>query len=393
MADLKFYLLFNNYGWEDKDHPVKLAGRRTDLYQRGLDIIRDHALLAERTGFEGIFFTEQHANIEGIPEVTANPLLLSLFVAGQTSRIKVGSLGMTLPTANPLYVADQIAQLDQLTKGRVLAGFARGNTTRWADQYGQHIPMGSTRSDKSEADERNLRALKEAWQIVKLAWTQDAFSYDGEFWKFPVAGTKWTYPHTREWGAGVDNDGNLTGVSIAPGPYQRPHPRVFAPMSARSDTVRFWAREGASIMCLTPREDLVAGMLEVYADESRKVGRSPARGEGIIVGGTFSIARDEATALKRAKSMEEWDTFVYNVPPYNLPHPLALNGTPAQITDQIAGIHERLGVTEFLLIDEFPAPHGREVAYEMLELFGTEVLPAFRSKPLSGASDRQSALA
>ncbi|MCW3021888.1 MAG: hypothetical protein JWR30_1210 [Conexibacter sp.] len=377
---MKFFLMFNPYTWPHKDSNIKLAGRRTDLYQDMLEVAVEHAKIADRCGFEGIFFSEQHGNIEGIPEITSNPILWDLFLAGHTERIMLGQLGNTLPVSNPLLVADQIAHLDQLTKGRAMAGFTRGNTPRWADQYGQHIPMGATRSDKSEADERNLRALMECWQIIKLAWTQDVFSFDGEFWKFPVEGTKWPYPITKEFGAGVDEDDNLLGVSIAPGPFQDPHPRVFAPMSGRAATVRFWAQEGATIMCLTAREDLVQGMLDVYADEAQSVGRQTRRGEGIMVGGTFSIAGDEATARERAAVMEAWDSRLYGVPPYNLPHPMGLNGTPQQVIDQIGALHDKFGVEEFLFINEFPAPHGREVATEMLELLGTEVLPAFGVK-------------
>ena len=384
--DLKFYLMFNPYTWEHKDRPVKLTGRRTDLYQNSSR--RCSSTRRSRTG------AASRASSSASSTATSRASRRSRRTRScwtcssrtNTERIKVGPLGMTLPIANPLLVADQIAHLDQLTKGRMLAGFARGNTTRWADQYGQHIPMASTRSDKSEADERNLRALMEAWQIIKLAWTETTFSFDGEFWKFPIDGTKWVYPHTKTWGAGVDDDDNLLGVSIAPGPYQDPHPRIFAPMSGRAATVRFWAREGATIMCLTPREDLIEGMLGVYADEAAAAGRTPARGEGIIVGGTFSIAADEATARARAAAMDEWDAMVYGVPPYNLPHPMSLTGTPEQIVEEIAGLHERFGVSEFLLIDEFPAPHGREVSLEMLELFGTEVLPALRARPASTAA-------
>ncbi|WP_396911104.1 LLM class flavin-dependent oxidoreductase [Mycolicibacterium sp.] len=377
----KFFLMFNPFGWETISEPIKMAGRRTDRYQHALDQLVLHAKVADEAGFEGVFFSEQHGNIEGIPEVTANPILMDMFVAAHTEHLKVGQLGMTLPVSNPLLIADQIAHLDQLTKGRAMAGFARGNTPRWADQYGQHIPMRATRSDKSEEDERNLRALKECWQIIKLAWTQDSFSFDGEFWKFPLPGTKWTYPHTKTWGTGVDAEENLLGVSIAPGPMQSPHPRVFAPMSGRSDTVRFWAREGATIMCLTPREDLIAGMLNVYAEAASDAGRNPVRGEGIITGGTFVVADDERTVRARAEAMAEWDTMVYSVPPYNLPHPLTLNGTPQQIIDQIGRIHDSLGLTEFVLTDYFPAPHGSGVALEMLQCFAEEVLPAFVVKP------------
>lgn len=374
---MKFYLMFNPYTWPDKDTPVKMGGRRTDLYQDMVELAVEHAQIADRAGFAGLFFSEQHGNIEGVPEVTDNPILWDLFLAGHTENIMVGQLGNTITVNNPLHVADQIAHLDQLTKGRALVGFARGNTPRWADQYGQHIPMGATRSDKSEHDERNMRALIEAWEIIKLAWTQDVFTFDGEFWKFPVPGTKWTYPPTKEWGTAVDDDDNLLAVGIAPGPYQDPHPRIFAPMSGRASTVRFWAREGATIMCLTPREDLIQGMLDIYAEEAASVGRDVRRGEGIMVGGNFSIASDEATVKARADVMGEWDSMLYGVPPYNLPHPLQINGTPQQIIDQIGGLNERLGVDEVLLINSFPAPHGREVATEMLEMFAAEVLPAF----------------
>jgi alkanesulfonate monooxygenase SsuD/methylene tetrahydromethanopterin reductase-like flavin-dependent oxidoreductase (luciferase family) len=226
----------------------------------------------------------------------------------------------------------------------------------------------------------------EAWQIIKLAWTKTSFAFDGEFWKFPVPDTKWPYPHTKVWGEAVDDDDNLLGVSIAPGPYQDPYPRVFAPMSGRAATVRFWAREGATVMCLTPREDLIEGMLSVYSEEAQAAGRDFQRGEGIITGGSLSIASDEVTAKRRAVAMEAWDSMVYGVPPYKLPHPMALDGTPEQVIDQIAGLHKRHGLREFLLIDEFPAPHGGEVSLEMLELFGTEVLPAFNGAPVASAA-------
>jgi alkanesulfonate monooxygenase SsuD/methylene tetrahydromethanopterin reductase-like flavin-dependent oxidoreductase (luciferase family) len=382
---VRFYLLVNPYCWPDKDSPIRLAGKRTDLYQTMLEVLFEHAEIADRLGFEGMFISEQHGNIEGIPEVTANPILLNLAIADRTQRIMVGQLGNTLPVANPLQVADMVAHLDQLTKGRVLTGFTRGNTPRWADQYGQHIPMRATRSDKSESDERNLRALMECWQIIKLAWTQDTFSFDGEFWKFPIPDTKWPYPPTKIWGQGVDDDDNLTEVGIAPRPYQDPYPRVFAPMSGRAATVRFWAREGATVVCLTSREDLIDGLLSIYADEAAVVGRGTVRGEGIIVGGHYAIAHDDATAAARARVNDEWDTQFYGAPPYNLPHPMGLNGTPQQIIDQIGALHDKFGVQEVLLLHQLPAPHGREVSTEMLEMLGTEVLPAFGVKALEPA--------
>src|SRR4051794_29607499 len=223
---MRFFLFINPYCWPDKDTRIPMAAKRTDLYQATLDVLFEHAEIADRLGFEGIFFSEQHGNIEGIPEVTANPILLDLAVAYRTERIKVGQLGNTVTVSNPLHVADQVAHLDQLTKGRAMTGFARGNTPRWADQYGQHIPMRAAASDKSEADERNLRALMECWQIIKLAWTQDTFSFDGEFWKFPIPDTKWPYPRPYCFVGGEGDIAVRGGGRPAPPPEAEAGPRA-----------------------------------------------------------------------------------------------------------------------------------------------------------------------
>jgi alkanesulfonate monooxygenase SsuD/methylene tetrahydromethanopterin reductase-like flavin-dependent oxidoreductase (luciferase family) len=375
---MKFYVMANPFCWSHKDEPRRLGGTSTEAYQAMLEGLSEHAKVADELGFEGMFFSEQHGNIEGVPEVTNNPVFLDWFVASQTKRLKVGQLGCVLPVSNPLLVAEEIAQLDQMTQGRVLAGFSRGNTFRWVDQFGQLNDMRSATSDKSEADERNLRAFIEAWEIIKLAWTTDTFSFDGEFWSYPVEG-KWTYPATKEWGAGVDADDNLTGVGIAPRPFQKPYPRVFSPISGRAAMVKIWAAAGNSVVSFAGNDEFNGGMIDLYAQNAEAAGRTTERGEGLVLGGSLAIGADEATAKQRADEFSEWYELYYNCPPYNLPHGRSWGGTPQQIIDQIGSIHEQLGVEEFMVLSNVGAPHGFEQGLEMLELFGREVIPALRS--------------
>jgi alkanesulfonate monooxygenase SsuD/methylene tetrahydromethanopterin reductase-like flavin-dependent oxidoreductase (luciferase family) len=375
---MKFYVMANPFCWSHKDEPRRLAATSTDAYQAMLEGLADHARVADELGFEGMFFSEQHGNIEGVPEVTNNPVFLDWFVASQTKRLKVGQLGCVLPVSNPLLVAEEIAQLDQMSKGRVLAGFSRGNTVRWVEQFGQLNGMKSATSDKSEADERNLRAFIEAWHIIKLAWTEDTFSFDGEFWSYPVEG-KWPYPATKQWGAGVDDDDNLTGVGIAPRPFQKPYPRVFSPITSRAAMVKLWAGEGNSVVSFAGNDEFNGGMLGLYAQQAEAAGRTTERGEGLVLGGSLAIAEDEATAKQRAGEFAEWYDLYYNCPPYSLPHGRSWGGTPQQIIDQIGGIHEQLGVEEFMVLSNIGAPHGYGPGLEMLELFGSEVIPALRS--------------
>jgi len=102
-----------------------MAAMRPELYQRMLKELTELIKLADDLGYDSVSFTEHHFHIEGF-ELSNNPVLLDLYFAMQTKRIRVGQLGIVLPAANPIRVAEDIAMLDHMTGGRACAGFARG---------------------------------------------------------------------------------------------------------------------------------------------------------------------------------------------------------------------------------------------------------------------------
>ena len=73
-----------------------MAGQNDALSPRTLDDIGRTARFADDAGYAGIGFTEHHFHIEGF-EISTNPVLLDLFVAMQTKRLRVGQLGIVLP--------------------------------------------------------------------------------------------------------------------------------------------------------------------------------------------------------------------------------------------------------------------------------------------------------
>src|SRR6202521_5248645 len=113
-----------------------MVGLRGDLYDQMLREVSAQARLADDLGYDSISFTEHHFHIEGF-ELSNNPVLLDLYFAMQTKRIRVGQLGIVLPAANPIRVAEDIAMLDHMTGGRACAGFARGYQRRWVDVMAQ----------------------------------------------------------------------------------------------------------------------------------------------------------------------------------------------------------------------------------------------------------------
>src|ERR1700731_702599 len=196
------------------------VGLKGELYDQMLREISAQAKLADALGYDSMSFTEHHFHIEGF-EVSSNPVLLDLYVAMQTKRIRVGQLGIVLPASNPIRVAEDIAMLDHMTGGRANAGFARGYQRRWVDAMAQqtHGIHGALPNQHDETDNANRLAFEENFRIVKKCWAEEMLTFDCKFWKVPAGPTPWELDTTAKWGKGV-KDGILTAVGVVPKPLQ-----------------------------------------------------------------------------------------------------------------------------------------------------------------------------
>jgi hypothetical protein len=205
-----------------------MAATRPELYQRMLKELTELVKLADDLGYDSVSFTEHHFHIEGF-ELSNNPVLLDLYFAMQTKRIRVGQLGIVLPAANPIRVAEDIAMLDHMTGGRACAGFARGYQRRWVDVMAQQHGVSGTLPHHHDAiDQTNGEAFEENWQIIKKCWTEEMLAFKGKYWKVPAGATPWDLETTVKYGKGVEN-GMLTSVGVVPKPLQKPYPPVFLP--------------------------------------------------------------------------------------------------------------------------------------------------------------------
>ena len=369
-----------------------MAGNRPELYQRMLHDLLQQAQLADELGYDGIAFTEHHFHIEGF-ELSNNPVLLGLFVGGQTKRIRVGQLGIVLPATNPLRVAEDIAMLDHMTGGRAFAGFARGYQRRWVDTMAQHYHnVHATGSDQSEVDRVNREAFEEFYRIIKLAWTQDTIHYEGKFWRIPAEGTPWPIETTRTMGRGVDEDGVLREIGVVPKPLQQPHPPLMQPFAFSESTIRWCAAENVMPVLAPANSVLEQELFEVYRDEAAKQGRTVRLGE------QMAVLRDVVVAETDEEARELWansGAFVGAAwfAPFGfgrvIPEPgeegplppelmfersLALVGSVDSVTQQLERLMERLPV-EYLMAWQYVGLIPNEKVLRSLELFATKVLP------------------
>src|SRR3954454_13341897 len=164
------------------------------------------AVIAEEAGFDTATIGHHHF----MPGNLADPLTFLAAVAARTSTLRLGTGIFQLPIHNPVRVAEQVATIDQISGGRISLGVGLG---WWPLEYQVH---------GSNFRQRGAR-MEEALKILKLVWTEENVSYDGQFWSFPE-------------------------LTVYPRPIQQPHPvlRVAGVADAAIDRA---ARLGDDWLC------------------------------------------------------------------------------------------------------------------------------------------------
>ena len=119
-----------------------------DLYHRYLDELE----YAEKLGFDGVCLNEHHQTAYGMMPV---PGVLAGALARSIKRAKVAILGRALPLVNnPLVIAEEYAILDNMLRGRFIAGFVRGIG---AEYHAMGINPAESHARFHEAHDRDIR--------------------------------------------------------------------------------------------------------------------------------------------------------------------------------------------------------------------------------------------
>jgi alkanesulfonate monooxygenase SsuD/methylene tetrahydromethanopterin reductase-like flavin-dependent oxidoreductase (luciferase family) len=189
---------------------------------------------ADEAGFDGICVNEHHQNGYGL---MPSPNLMAASLARRTSRAAIVVLGNSLALYNPpVRVAEELAMIDCLSNGRLVAGFPVGTPMDTAFCYGQN--PATLRSKYHEAHD-----------LVMRAWTErEPFTFNGEFTK-------------------------LRYVNIWPRPLQQPHPPVWIPGGGSIETWG-WTADMDYVYCYLSYFGYKAGSrtMRGYWDHLEKMG-------------------------------------------------------------------------------------------------------------------------
>jgi alkanesulfonate monooxygenase SsuD/methylene tetrahydromethanopterin reductase-like flavin-dependent oxidoreductase (luciferase family) len=130
------------------------------------------AVLADRLGADIVWLAEHH--FDGI-SVYADPMVLAGALAASLKHAGLGFAVIQTALHHPIRLAEQIALLDHLVKGRLIVGLGRGSSFNIYDYQGFGI------------DHHGAQAmLDEAEAIMVKAWTEDQFDHAGRFWQLQV---------------------------------------------------------------------------------------------------------------------------------------------------------------------------------------------------------------
>src|SRR5258708_23472267 len=130
-------------------------------------------------GLGGICGNEHHANGQGL---MPSPYLIAASLARRTSDAAICILGNSLALYNPpTRVAEEMAMIDCISGGRLIAGFPVGTPMDTCFAYGQNPST--------------LRArYLEAHDLVLEAWTRrKTFAFNGRFHQLRYVNT-WPHP-------------------------------------------------------------------------------------------------------------------------------------------------------------------------------------------------------
>ena len=127
-------------------------------------------LAADELGYDFVFAPEHHVSPYGL---SPDPLQFMTYIVGRTRRVNFGTSVVVLPWHHPLRVAEQMSLLDNLAPDRrKLFGVGRGLAP--FEYEALEVPY----------DDRRER-FDESVEIIQLALSEEAFSYDGKIFQIP----------------------------------------------------------------------------------------------------------------------------------------------------------------------------------------------------------------
>lgn len=291
--------------------------------------VRETARAAEELGYDLVVFPDHfvHEGPGGSYDphaIAHDAILLAAAAAQATDRIRIGHLVLCNLFRHPTVTAQALMSLDHLSGGRVIAGLGAGWTEREFRMTGIGFPDITTR----------LSMLDESLSCIRLLWTQERTTFEGEFYQ-------------------------LKDAILWPKPLQKPHPPIMIGGGGRG-ALRLMARHAdvANIAVNTGKPaTLTLDAMRAVSDaafrnkaafvreEAARLGRNPKA--ITISNAVFAVALADSPEVAEAAAREIGKPFAIPAPEAAR-SPLFLIGTPGQCVEELNRRAAEWGVGQFI---------------------------------------------
>ncbi|MYC29675.1 MAG: LLM class flavin-dependent oxidoreductase [Chloroflexi bacterium] len=351
-----------------------------------LDNLRQQTIMAEELGFEAIWLGEHHFGLYGAGDLP-NPILLGADLAARTSRIRIGQMANIATWWHPIRLAEDLAILDNMTRGRVEVGFGRGIWPYEGPQF--HLNADPRK------DQENRELFGETVEVIRKIWAEEYFSHRGTNYTFPAENTVFSHPSIPPDPAWCE-DGRVTRLRVTPRPFQTPHPPLWMTVST-DRSVSTAAEMGLKACYWQPPPLRIRERMELYAES-----RSRSEGRAFTLGEDQAVMRSTyvSTSMEKARKEAEagiMSAFIFNDPfrgrqvftnpgeelgpevklDWDFLEPRTLLvGSPENVVERVQELQEVCNL-EYLLVEFAHAGIPLRETLRNLENFGTKVMPRF----------------
>ncbi len=305
------------------------------------------ARLAEKLGFASLLKGSHYAGAP-LQEFQQLPFLSRVMAECPSLRLVTGIV--LLPLHKPLDIAEQLATIDIMSKGKLT--FGAGVGYREVEFQG----FGTTQSDRIARFEENLEA-------IKRLWSEDNVTMRGSHF-------------------------NLDNVTLSSKPVQKPMPPIWIGANADGAVRRAARLSDAWFINPHQRMETIARQLDIYKRELDAVGK-PFPDELPLMREVFvAPTREEAEELARPyleakykvyhewgqdKAMPKGDDNL-NLDFDDLARDRFLFGSPDEVTEQIVKFNKTLGANHFVLgIHWVSMPNN--LVLDMMNIMAEQVFP------------------
>lgn len=341
------------------------------------------ARTADSLGYDTMWLTEHHFQFEGY-EVLPNLVQFGQHLAMQTQELRLGQMFNVVPQWHPLRLAEDFAIADIVTGGRMEFGVGRGTVPREAWNLGTVVASGDN-AMSIEHDKRNRTIFEESMEVIKMAWSQERFSYRGTEMCFPPDDVP-------------DRGNTVEEITLIPRPER--HIDVYQPVTS-PETIEYVPRAGHKAVYWLQNKDSQLDKWNKYAEIRKEIGSPVGPGEDRCLVLNIHIGRTREDAMRRGRPGH--DEFCRFLSPYgrfssyrqpdgskvpfdfcptledSVEQKIMAIGSIDDVVDTVGFWRDLLDMKHLCIFFDFPGIE-RDEMNEQLHLFANEVMPRLGEK-------------